>query len=71
MARIPSMHLFELVKSMNASEKRHFKLANNLQKDSKYMLLFDKIDTMQVYEEDKLKKKLYINVSSDEKKLIE
>jgi hypothetical protein len=71
MARIPSMHLFELVKSMTASEKRHFKLANNLQKDSKYMLLFDKIDTMHEYEEDKLKKKLYDNVSSDEKKFIE
>ncbi len=71
MARNPSKHLFELVKSMTSSEKRHFKLANNMQQSSKYMQLFDKLDCMEIYNDEVLKNKLYGTISKDEKKFIE
>ncbi len=54
--------LFDLIKSMSAAEKRHFKLFGiNMQfgKDSKnYLHLFDAINNQQHYDEELLKRKL-------------
>jgi len=51
-------HLHELIKSMSQNEKRCFKLFSSLQhtsKDKSYLLLFEAIDKMKVYDEGKLK----------------
>lgn len=52
--------LFHLIKSMNKSEKRHFKLnSNNFLEDGKshYAQLFDAIDKLKTYDESVLIKK--------------
>jgi hypothetical protein len=52
--------LYQLVKSLSKSEKRNFKLyANRLQsnEDSKFMVLFDVIDKLNEYNEDKILQK--------------
>ena len=57
MSKLPSTDLFDLIKSLTKSEKRHFKLytsrrnGNNI---SKYVHLFNSIDKMGVYDESKL-----------------
>ncbi len=52
----PSNELFELIKSLNKSEKRFFKLSSNLQSGPKnYIRLFDAIDEMTEYNEESLK----------------
>lgn len=52
--------VFELIKSMSKSEKRNFKLfATRLQgnQDAKFLALFDAIDGMDTFDEDKVLKK--------------
>jgi uncharacterized protein (DUF2164 family) len=54
----PSLHLFELIKSLSASEKRYFKLyatAIGGKENSAYLKLFDAIDKLEVYDEKLLK----------------
>jgi len=54
----PSTELFELIKSLTASEKRHFKLNASLQKGNKnYIRLFEIIDSQKVYNEIVIKNK--------------
>jgi hypothetical protein len=53
----PSTHLFELIKSLEKSEKRYFRMYASLQKGTKnYLKLFDAVDSMKLYDEDVLKK---------------
>ncbi len=53
-----STDLFELIKSLNKSEKRYFKLYSSLQKGNKtYLRIFDLIDKMKEYDEGILKVK--------------
>lgn len=52
--------LFELIKSLNKSEKGYFKKFNSFHvkgEENSYMKVFNEIDKMEEYEEDKLKKK--------------
>ncbi|MEO6694954.1 MAG: hypothetical protein ABIY50_10130 [Ignavibacteria bacterium] len=54
----PSSELFELIKSLSASEKRHFKLNADLQKGNKnYIRLFKIIDAQKSYDEKQIKTK--------------
>lgn len=49
--------LFQLVKALNRTDKRNFKLLTQLTSgDKKYLRLFDAIDRQSVYDEDKLVK---------------
>jgi tetratricopeptide (TPR) repeat protein len=50
-------NLFELIKSLSPSEKRHFRrsLSGNENDDSNFLLLFDKIDKMDSYSEQEIK----------------
>ncbi|MFT5824351.1 MAG: tetratricopeptide (TPR) repeat protein [Crocinitomix sp.] len=50
-----SSHLFELIKSLNKSEKRYFKLFSSrhtIGEENGYLKLFDFIDRMDTYQED-------------------
>jgi hypothetical protein len=50
--------LFQLIKSLTGNEKRYFKLYSNLQKgDKTYLLLFDALDKLKLYDEKKFKTK--------------
>lgn len=54
----PSSDLFNLIKSLNKAEKRHFKLAVAQQSStSNYIKLFDAIDKQATYNENKIKRK--------------
>ncbi len=62
MPKTNSKLLFELIKKLSGSEKRHFKLMNNhllKAEPPKYLQLFDLIDKSKVYNEEKLKLKIY------------
>ena len=49
-------HLFELIQSLDKSEKRYFKLAFSDQvKDKKYIKLFDVLERTEIYDEKKIK----------------
>ena len=55
-----SDELFKLIKSLDKNEKRYFKLLTGkyeTAKESNYVTLFDAIDAMDEYDEEKLKKK--------------
>ena len=57
--------LFSLIKSLNRSEKRQFKLyVNRLQinADAKFLLLFDVLDKLNEYDETIILKKKIINI---------
>jgi hypothetical protein len=48
-------YLFELIKSLTKSEKRHFRLFTSFQNgDKSYLQLFDKLEAMAEYDEQKL-----------------
>ena len=52
--------LYQLIKSLSKSEKRNFKLyANRIQsnEESKFMMLFDAMDKLTEYNEDKILQK--------------
>jgi hypothetical protein len=54
----PKQNLFELIKSLNKSEKRYFKLYASLQQGSKnYLKLFNEIDRQEEYDEPQIKEK--------------
>src|ERR1035437_5648878 len=56
----PSDHLFDLIRSLNPSEKRHFSLYAHrhiVGEENNYLKLFDAIDKQQEYDEVALKKK--------------
>lgn len=65
--------LFHLIKAMSKSEKRYFTLdaQKGGRKHSKYLELFQAINSMDVYEENKLKKKFSRNLPSDKAYLYE
>lgn len=65
--------LFHLIKAMSKSEKRYFTLdaQKGGRKDSKYLELFQAINAMGQYEEQKLKKKFPKNLPSDKTYLYE
>ena len=51
--------LFELIKSLEKSEKRYFKLCSRRQNSGKaYLALFEEIEKHKTYDEDRIKKKL-------------
>jgi hypothetical protein len=55
MSNKASHHLFELIKSLNKSEKRYFKLfsgRHTIGEENGYLRLFDFIDRMDTYQED-------------------
>lgn len=56
----PSDHLFDLIKSLNPSEKRHFKLfaqRHIVGDENNYLRIFETIDKQKEYDEDAIKKK--------------
>lgn len=54
----PSTELHDLIKSLNKSEKRFFKLHSALQSGPKnYLKIFEAVDDQEVYDEELLKKK--------------
>ncbi len=56
----PSDNLFDLIKSLNPSEKRHFKLyaqRHIVGEENNYLKLFETIDKQDEYDEEALKKK--------------
>lgn len=54
-------YLYELVQSLSKSEKRYFKLHSNLVAGSKsYITLFEKLETMRDYDDDRLAKRAKI-----------
>jgi len=62
--------LFDLIKSMTMSEKRYFKVrATNhvLGESNDYISLFDAIDSMKAYDEDKLRSQKFVKNISAEK----
>ncbi|MGE3800664.1 MAG: hypothetical protein AB7H80_06555, partial [Candidatus Kapaibacterium sp.] len=57
MSRVPSTDLFDLIKSLSKAEKRQFKLYTARRGNSgksKYLLLFEALDRMETYDEEKL-----------------
>ncbi len=57
--RSPSDDLFRLIKTLNKGEKRAFKkLAGCKSGEKKYIDLFDQIDRLDLYDEDKLRRKV-------------
>lgn len=59
----PSDNLFELIRSLNPSEKRHFKLyaqRHVLGEENNYLKLFESIDKQGEYDEAALKKKYHL-----------
>jgi hypothetical protein len=61
MAKTPSTRLFDLIRSLKGSEKRYFKLyvIEHGKQNSKYMQLFQAMETMDVFDEEKLKNIIY------------
>lgn len=62
MPKTPSLKLFNLIKSLSGSEKRYFKLyatGNRTDKSSKYLLLFDAVDTQDNFDDEVLKTIVY------------
>ncbi len=54
----PTTELFDLIKSLNRSERRYFKLNASVQKGNKnYLKLFEAVDSQTAYGEQFLKKK--------------
>jgi hypothetical protein len=70
MAKIPSEHLFRLIKSLSGSEKRYFKLYAGAEnpKDALYLTLFDLIDHSSAFEDQVYQRKLYGRNQVDGKK---
>lgn len=56
MSKVRSDHLFTLIKSLRKSEKRYFKLRNASSSgvDHKYLLLFDEMDKLRDFNEEKI-----------------
>lgn len=57
MSNISSDHLFRLVKSLTSSEKRQFKIFSeriSTREDKKFILLFNSLDSMEFYNEQKI-----------------
>ena len=57
MSRVPSTDLFDLIKSLSKAEKRQFKLYTARRGNSgksKYLMLFEALDRMERYDEEKL-----------------
>lgn len=65
--------LYRLIKAMSKSEKRYFSIdANKSGKEgAKYLKLFRVINNMEEWNDEKLKKKFTVNLSSDKKYLYE
>jgi len=62
MPKTPSLKLFNLIKSLSGPEKRYFKLyatGNRSDKSSKYLLLFDAIDSQEHFDDEVLKVIVY------------
>ena len=61
MAKTPSLSLRNLIHSLSGSEKRYFKLfvGDKVEKESKYIVLFDLIDQGVIEDEEELKKAVY------------
>ena len=57
--KIPSDDLFKLIKSLSKQEKVYFKqYASRKKEHNNYIVLFDFIDSMNIYDERELKTKL-------------
>ena len=65
--------LFHLIKAMSKSEKRYFTLdaKKSSSKGSKYLVLFQAVNDMELYDEAKLKKKFGKNLRYDKSYLYE
>lgn len=60
MSKAPSSELFDLIKSLNKSKKRYFKVFASrhiIGEENKYVKLFDMIDRQSIYNEKKILKK--------------
>jgi tetratricopeptide (TPR) repeat protein len=75
MSKKSTDHLFQLIKSLSKSEKRHFKLysrRNSSGEDTLFLKLFDEIDKQKEYKEDQIidrvtgiSKRQYANIKSN------
>lgn len=65
--------LFHLIKSMSRSEKRYFKIEASRWKnnETRYLELYELLNGMNVYDEDKLKQRFPRNLSADKNYLYE
>jgi hypothetical protein len=70
MAKVPSDHLYRIIKSLSSSEKRYFKLFAGAEqpRDALYLTLFDLIDHSNTFDDEVYKRKLYGRKQSDSKK---
>jgi hypothetical protein len=70
MSKTPSDKLFQLIKSLSASEKRYFKIfiGGKTDQDSKYIQLFDAIDQANAFNDELLQTKIYKSQPSEGKK---
>lgn len=61
MAKTPSLSLRNLINALTGSEKRYFKLyvGEKVEKESKYLVLFDLLDQGLIHDEEELKKAVY------------
>ncbi len=59
MPKTPSSRLFDLIKSLSGSEKRYFKVVNNMEASSKYRLLFEAIEAQEFFDDDALQRAVY------------
>ncbi len=73
MAKTPSTKLYDLVQSLSGSEKRYFKLYVNEhgKVTSKYMQLFEALEGMETFDEEKLKNTVYGNEVIESRKYSE
>lgn len=62
MSKTPSKKLYNLIHALSGSEKRYFKLFINkkgIEKNNKYVLLFDAIDAQETFDEEELQGIVY------------
>lgn len=73
MAKTPSDKLYRLIRSLSPAEKRYFRLFTGKKTDgaSKYLQLFEAIATMETFDEEALKRKVYKNRPPEGKKYSE
>lgn len=73
MSKTPSDKLFRLVQALSMSEKRYFRIfiRGKTERSSKYLQLFDALAAMEIFDEEKLKTKIYKGQPPEGKKYSE
>lgn len=63
MSKTPSDKLHRLIRSLSVPEKRYFRIfiRGKTERDSKYLLMFETLAAMEVFDEEEVKKQVYRN----------